>query len=155
MIKLLLGMASFVFAFSVIISPAEAKGSPEPPGPGEQVLGPSIDAVLTAVPSDVNIVFTVVGSCKGQLPGSPNTSQQPVGLVFSILNVAATPQQTQQIFATYVASDIQDHRRLSAAPPGCYSAAGGEDLIVTSVKNFNNTGTILGADVSLSVIKKK
>lgn len=116
-----------------------AQADPEPPGGGEQIIGPPIDAVFTAI-SDADgfqAIATVVGACK-KIPVAFGPTSLAVG-----------------VFANITAENIEDLRFRGIAPAGCFSQLGGEDLIVSGVTKFNNTGTALGADIQLSVVKPK
>jgi hypothetical protein len=114
-------------------------GNPEPPSGAEQIVGPAIDAVFTAVPSGINALVSVSGSCKKlAVSFGPFALPLPVGG-----------------FPAITADSIEDLRFRGSAPAGCFSPGGGEDLIVTSVTKFNNNGFVAGANISVSVVKPK
>jgi len=114
-------------------------GNPEPPGGEEQIVGPPLEAVFTALASGADAVVSVAGSCK-KLPVSfgPFTLPVPVGG-----------------FGAITADHIENLRFSGAAPAGCFSPLGGEDLIVTGVNKFTNDGVVAGAQISVSVVKPK
>ena len=135
----------YVFAFPLVLMSIEkayaGNESPEPPSGAERVTGPPIEAVLTATfdagTSQASIV--IVGSCK----------KTPIAL--GPIATSSSPA----LFAGRTLASVENIRLVGAAPAGCFSAAGGETLLVTGVTKFNNTGVALGADVSLSAVEPK
>jgi hypothetical protein len=121
-------------------------GAGEPPSGTERVTGFPIDGVLTSTYADDGsgagtgtATTVIVGSCK-----KVAVAFGPAGL----LTDAAT-------FASQTADSVINRRLSGVGPAGCYSPGGGESLIITNVTKFNNTGTAIGADVSLQVVEPK
>jgi hypothetical protein len=112
----------------------------EPPDGSERITGPPIHAVLTATYDTTTGMQTtvIVGNCK----------KIPIAFGPSIVPVAAST------FANAKATDIENSRQRGIAPATCFPP-GGQDLVVTGVTNFNNTGTAIGADVSISAVELK
>jgi len=113
------------------VSPVQ--GNPEPPGGGERVIKPPIDAVFTGAFSGSEATFTVAGACR------------KIAVAFGPFILPMTASE----FANMTADNIEDLRFRGVGPAGCFSAAGGEDVVVSRVTNFNNTGTVLGAEISI------
>jgi hypothetical protein len=112
----------------------------EPPDGAERVTGPPIQAVLTATfdPSTGLQTTVIVGNCKKQ------------AIAFGPSSVPTTAAA----FSAATAASIENSRQRGIAPALCFPP-GGQDLVVTGVTNFNNTGTVIGADVSISAVELK
>ena len=115
-------------------------GNPEPPGEGELVIGPPIDAVFTGTNTGAGTAnVTVAGACKKiSVSFGPFDIGLPVG-GFGAVDV----------------DHILGLRFRGVAPAGCFSDAGGEDVVVTGVTKFNNDGNVIGADIQLSQVRPK
>jgi hypothetical protein len=131
--KKILLMSVLLFSLMLIVVPVGFAG--EPPLPGESVVGPTMDGVVWITPSLSGYIDGVfLGNCNGkpfviygQLPGSMPTE----------------------------AWQLVNYRIDNHGPAGCRSALGGEDLIITAVKNFSNDGTRVLADVDLKFVISK
>lgn len=119
----------------------------EPPDSNkERIIGPPIDGVLTATLNEDGISATVV------VVGNCNKAAIVFGPGPFPVNTEPTVGKT---FSETTAADIENYRMNGAGPAGCFSTAGGENLIITGVTKFNNTGTAIGADISISVVEIK
>ena len=128
------------------IMTAHVDAQNEPPSGTERIIGPPIDGVLTAALDESMFAATIVivGNCNGI-----NGTKIPVAL-------GPVPYPISPAgFANATASDMDNFRIRGGGAPGCYSLTGGEDLIITGVTKFNNTGTAIGAEVSISVVEPK
>ena len=114
-------------------------GAGEPPSGAERVSGFPIEGVLTSTLSAGTATTIIVASCK------------KVSIAFGPAGLTTTAAD----FASQTADSIKDRRLTGAGPAGCYSVDGGESLIITNVNKFNNTGTAIGADVSIQVVEPK
>jgi hypothetical protein len=133
----------FVIASSVLIIGALEGYSAtpvEPPEGTERVTGPPIAAVLTATfDASTGLQTTViVGNCKKQ------------AIAFGPVSIPTTAAA----FSAATAASIENSRQRGIAPAICFPP-GGQDLALTGVTNFNNTGTAIGADVSISAVELK
>ena len=120
-VKVLLVLALALQMLSLAGSAAFA-GNP-PPAERERIIGPPIEGVLI-VKDGVGATF--VGQCK----------KQPVLIAIDY------PWYT----ATFTEADLMHYRIDGAAPPGCFSEAGGENLIITGVQKFINYLPPTGAE---------
>lgn len=110
-----------------------------PPTAGERIIGPPIEGVVVI---DHGLA-KFVGQCK----------KQPVLLVLGYSGDLATVTE----------ADLMGVRINGAAPAGCFSDLGGEDLIVTGVQKFTNFShpvramefPAIGAELSISVVEAK
>ncbi len=129
-------------------------GSPEPgEKAGERFVGPNIDAVMTVtcctpdpiVPGRQLYTLTIVGSCR------------TFGQMTQHMAVSFTEQKTVDPadFPLFTEANFVFQRREGEGPPGCHSINGGEDVIITGVTKFNNTGTEIGAEVVVSFVEPK
>jgi hypothetical protein len=112
----------------------------ESPLPGESVIGPTMDGIVWLTPlaildCQVCLAGVFLGNCNGKpfvidrdIPGSIDT---------------VTP------------GNFIDFRILNAGPPGCRSPGGGEELIITAVKNFDKNSERVLADVDLKFVISK
>ena len=141
-IPLIIGAASDGFAGT--------EGGP----PGAKISGKAIDSVLTAVlvvptEGDPYVVSVIVGTCnKSPVVFGPEIGIGEDGTIRpdNIASIKASCEQPGDECVEYY--ELPD-----AGPPGCYSDLGGEDLIITRVKNFINAGTAISAEVSVQKIE--
>jgi hypothetical protein len=96
-------------------------GNPAPPST-ERIIGPPIEGVI--VINSTGAIF--IGECK----------KQPVLIALEY------PYDT----TTFTEADLMNYRLDNAAPAGCFSAMGGENLIITGVQKFVNYTPPAGAD---------
>lgn len=134
-----------VLAIMLMVSPSMhvyGDGGLEPPGAGEQIVGPPIEAVFTAYALSSNSVILVAGSCNkipvAFFPEGPFTLALPLNG-----------------FSAITAETLEFMRFNGIAPAGCFSTGGGEDLIVTNVNKFTNNGFVAGAELSISAVQPK
>ena len=118
-------------------------GGPEP-GDGTKITGKAKTVILTAVQISINgwpvVVQVIVGEC--------NDAQFQIGPY-----VEEDGAITSTNIAGIVESDLLLQILPDAGPAGCYSESGGEDLIITKVTEFFNSGTTVSAVVNLQVIE--
>jgi len=101
-------------------------GNPLPPGPDEMVIGPAMEGVLVldADQTQLDMGYSwakFIGKCKVR-----DGKEQDVFL-------------STFIFGDFIALTVVDlinYRLDGAAPAGCFSRAGGEDLIITKVNKL-------------------
>ena len=137
LVMIVLVVALFVFGG---ISPG-ISGGPEPPT-GSKITGKAMSAILTAVQISINgwpvVVQVVVGECNG--------APFQIG---PIVNGAIIPENIGVI----VDSDLVYQQLPDAGPVGCYSPYGGDDLIITKVTEFYNSGTAVSTEISLQMLQ--
>ena len=115
-------------------------GSAEPPAGAERINGPAIQGVLVATTDGISVAAVIVGNCK------------KMSVAFGPITLTTVNPATM---AGATSDDVLDMRLRGAGPIGCYSDFGGEDLIITGVTNFNNTGSALGADIAIQHVTAK
>jgi hypothetical protein len=151
---LALGSLAFVLLFGATANLYAA--GPEP-GANDQIGQGRIVAVFTAVfvPDLIELApgiyqdgfqAIIAGECNAQGTKGP-VALDPLEL----------PVDSEDAFVNATAADIDNNILLEQGPANCFSEAGGEDLIVTQVKNFYNSesldGTkIIGAEITLRPI---
>jgi hypothetical protein len=126
-------------ALPVLVLAAAGAFAGNPPTGAERIIGPPIEGVLVID----NGLAKFVGQCK----------KQAVLLVF----------QYAGDIANVTAADLMNVRVDGAAPAGCFSEFGGENLIVTGVQKFTNYTTptasflfpAIGAELQISVVEAK
>jgi hypothetical protein len=110
----------------------------EPPGSGEKVVSPTMHGIVWLTPSSIypNYIDGVfLGDCKGN----------PFVIEIDIPGIASE----------VTAHDLLNFIVENKGPAGCRSLSGGEDLIITKVKNFSNDGQQVLAVVELKFIIPK
>jgi hypothetical protein len=113
----------------------------EPPSGSERITGPHIEGVFTAIPGAVSTeaIATFVGSCK----------KVAVSFGPSIIGILKPFEQLTSD------ADILNMRfEGTAAQATCFPGEPGK-LILSGVSKLNNSGTVLGADVSVSLVQNK
>lgn len=119
-------------------------GGPEPPGGDEKITGKAKRVILTAVQISINgwpvVVQVIVGEC--------NDAQFQLGPY-----VEENGPITSNNIGDIVESSLLYQVLPDAGPAGCYSEDGGEDLIITKVTEFFNSGTAVSAVVNLQMIQ--
>ena len=119
-------------------------GGPEPPGGDEKITGKAKRVILTAVQISINgwpvVVQVIVGEC--------NDAQFQLG-PYVEENGPITSTNIDKIVESSLLYQILP----DAGPAGCYSEYGGEDLIITKVTEFFNSGTTVSAVVNLQMIE--
>ena len=119
-------------------------GGPEPPPDGTKITGKAKTVILTAVQISINgwpvVVQVIVGEC--------NDAQFQLGPY-----VEGNGLITSTNIAEIIESDLLYQTLPDAGPAGCYSEYGGEDLIITKVTEFFNSGTTVSAVVNLQMIE--
>jgi hypothetical protein len=127
-IPLIFGATSNVFA--------------QDPPSGAKITGKAISAVLTAVVIRINnfpvVVQVIVGICNN--------------IPFAIGPDVNDPIDPDTI-PTIIQEQVEGIFLPDAGPAGCYSEFGGDDLVITRVSNFSNTGEAMGADISLQLVQ--
>lgn len=113
----------------------------EPP-PGAKIVGKSYSAVLTVTRINIEnsaiVVQVLAGSCNG--------------IPFAYGPFVNFPIDDWNSIPGITAEQLDGFFLPGAAPPGCYSDVVG-DLIITKVNTFNNTGIVVGADVSFQFVQ--
>lgn len=148
-----------ILSAAFFLTASSNAGNPNPGmGDGERIIGPATEGVLyMEFVEDFDIcnanysynpcyVGTVVGACQ----------KQSIVLRFA-------EGITLEEFVNIPEENILNFRLGNAAPAGCYSETGGEELIITGVSKFNNsfanigglTIYAIGARVNISVVEPK
>ncbi len=137
--KMTLVVALALLALTLAATSAIAGNSPMS---GERVIGPPIEGVAVVL-SDGSATF--VGMCK----------KQPVLLAFQYPGDIRTLVEAQLMYV----------RLGPAAPAGCFSDLGGENLMITGVQKFANFNPpppfsivsfpAIGAELQISVVENK
>ena len=123
-----------LLAISLILMTTHIGFAGEPGTPGESIVGPTMDGVVWITLLSVGTENVFLGNCNGK------------PFVINIGLESGLPTK---------ADDMLYYRISSAGPAGCRTADGGEDLIITAVKNFGNDGLRVLADVDLKFILNK
>ena len=134
-------LLSMLLGISLLFGAASNGFAGEPP-PDSRITGKAIDAVLSAVIIRIEnfeiVVQTIVGTCNN--------------VPFAIGPEVNNPI-TPELFGGILEEQVEGIYLENAGPAGCYSALGGENLVITRVSNFSNTGDAIGAEISLRIVE--
>lgn len=136
---------SLLLVIPLILGPTSSgyAGKPEPPTDAK-ITGKGLNGVLTAwVTTDMCDRKSVTGVIVAECADGSSFSIGPMLLC----------DTTAEGLAVATGEDLQNWYLPEAAPAGCITPGGGEDLVIHRVTGFWNSGTALGAEVYLQVLQ--